>query len=263
MELVRVHCERYSSMSPTLSKEEAERRIFEALAPLVGLEIVPDSLCQRLPPAPDIECETKGSGPMAFELLALDAPHTRARLANMYATQEAWDRALAARPEPEKDRLVTECADLYLSVSIEEWAGSRARKKMMALIQDRLLGLPAAYSGELFESELEMPPGVHSASVSRGPLRNGPRIIAPSAGHCLPPQVDKIREKLIDKTYQTGAPLELFAYAEHDEVDAHIDSLPAMEQCVKAHLPGSKFQRVSIFNLHFRQLVYRFPEELK
>jgi hypothetical protein len=130
----------------------------------------------------------------------------------------------------------------------------------MTLIQDRLLKLPAEFSGELYENKLEMPPGVHWARAARGAHENGPQIIAPSAGYWLPPQVDKIREKLVDKVYQTSAPLELFAYSEHDEVDAHIASLPAIEQCIKAHLPGSKFHRVSVFNLGFLQLVYRFPE---
>ena len=64
-------------MTEELTKEQIERRIFEALAPLVGMDVVPGSIRQLTPPAPDIECETRGSGPKAVELVALDAPHTR------------------------------------------------------------------------------------------------------------------------------------------------------------------------------------------
>jgi hypothetical protein len=75
----------------------------------------------------------------------------------------------------------------------------------------------------------------------------------------LPPQLEKIEEKLVAKTYRTDAPLELFAYSRHDEVDGHLGSLAAIEQCITTHLPGSQFQRVSVFNLGFLQLVYCHP----
>jgi hypothetical protein len=118
-----------SPMSAKLTKEEAERRIFEALAPLVGLEIVLGSTRQRPPPAPDIECDAQGCGLRAFELVALDAPHTRTRLANMQVTQEAWGRALGARAAPEKAWLSKHCTNLYLSVMTDELAGARSARR--------------------------------------------------------------------------------------------------------------------------------------
>jgi hypothetical protein len=91
------------------------------------------------------------------------------------------------------------------------------------------------------------------ASYAVRPRRKGPHITTSSAGSWLPPQLDKIREKLVDKTYRTDAPLELFAYSRHDEVDG----LAAIENCINTYLPGSRFRRVSVFNLGFLQLVYR------
>jgi hypothetical protein len=41
-------------MIEDLTKEQVERRIFEALTPLVGMEVVPGSIRQKPPPAPDI-----------------------------------------------------------------------------------------------------------------------------------------------------------------------------------------------------------------
>jgi hypothetical protein len=90
-------------------------------------------------------------------------------------------------------------------------------------------------------------------------LKDCPHIVAPSAGYWLPPQLEKIREELVTKAYHTDAPLELFAYSRHDEVDGHLGGLAAIEACIKAHLPASKFERVSVFNLAFRQLVFRYP----
>jgi hypothetical protein len=243
-------------MTQALTKQQLERRIFEALAPLVGADVVPGSIRQLDPPAPDIECETKASGPWAIELVALDAQDTRTRLRNMGTTSQAWDRALSMRPVAEQAQLKAQSADLHLSVNLSESAGTRVRTKIMALIQDRLLKLPAGFSGPIFNA-LNAPPDVFHASANRGLVRNGPHITTSSAGPWLPPQLDKIREKLVDKSYRTAAPLELFAYSEHDEVDGHVNGRVAIDQCIKAHLPRSKFQRVSVFNLGFRQLVYR------
>ena len=245
-------------MTEELTKEQVERRIFEALAPLVGMDVVPESIRQLTPPAPDIECETRGSGPKAVELVALDAPHTRMRLENMRTTQESWNRAFALRPPTEREALNARCGDMFLSVHFDEAAGARDRSRLMQLIQDRLLNLPPGFSGELFD-DFDAPAGVDWARVGHGNVKDGPHIVAPSAGYWLPPQLDKIQEKLTAKTYRTHAPLELFAYSRHDEVDGHVDGLAAIEGCIKKHLPGSQFAHVSVFNLGFLQLVYRYP----
>jgi hypothetical protein len=245
-------------MTEDLTKEQVERRIFEALAPLVGLSVVPGSIRQLRPPAPDIECEVIGVGPKAVELVAVDAPQTRRRLESMRTTNEAWNRAFALRSAVEKEALKSRCADMFLSVHFDEAAGARDRTRLMHLIQDRLLGLPVGFSGELY-SEIDAPAEVDWAKVFHSNVKDGPHIVSPSAGHWLPPQLEKIQEKLVAKTYRTDAPLELFAYSRHDEVDGHVGGLAAIEECVKRHLPGSQFERVSVFNLGFRQLVYRYP----
>lgn len=245
-------------MTEDLTKEQAERRIFEALAPLVGMEVVPGSIRQKRPPAPDIECEAIGVGPWAVELVALDAPHTHTRLENMRGTKEMWDRAFALRSRIEQEALNARCGDMFLSVHFDETAGARDRTRLMHLIQDRLLGLPVGFSGELY-SDIDAPAEVDWAKVFHGSVKDGPHIVAPSAGHLLPPQLEKIQEKLVAKTYRTDAPLEIFAYSKHDEVDGHVGGLAAIEQCIKTHLPGSQFRRVSVFNLGFLQLVYRYP----
>lgn len=244
-------------MTEDLTKEQVERRIFEALAPLAGVQVV-GSIRQRPPPAPDIECEAIGVGPLAVELVALDDPQTHTRLENMRTTHEAWDRAFAMRSRIEQEALKGRCSDMLLSVHFDEAAGARDRARLMHLIQDRILALPAVFSGELY-GDIDAPAAVDWAKVFHGNVTEGPHIVSPSAGYWLPPQLEKIEEKLVAKTYRTDAPLELFAYSRHDEVDGHVGGLAAIEECIKKHLPGSRFQRVSVFNLGFLQLVYRYP----
>jgi hypothetical protein len=241
-----------------LTKEQAELRVFESLARLAGYEIVGGSIKQSPPPAPDIECETAG-GPLAVELVALDAPDTRTRLNNMHATEQAWVRALAQWPDAERERLAVQCEDVYLGLQIENSAGPRARTVLLKQVQAALLSKPSRFEGELF-SFFDHPPGLMGATVHRGPRKtNGPRIIAPSAGSLQRPQVDKIEQKLTAKTYRTSAPLELFAYSTHDEVDAYLDGLRCIDASVQQHLPRSLFRRVWVFDFGREQLKYTFP----
>jgi hypothetical protein len=88
---------------------------------------------------------------------------------------------------------------------------------------------------------------------------DGPRMIAPSAGKLLRPQVDKIEEKLTAKTYRTSAPLELFAYSAHDEVDGYFDGLSAIQLCIQQHLSGSHFRRVWVFDFGRGELKLSSP----
>jgi len=251
-------------MAAELSKAQVERRVFEKLAPLAGYQVVPGSIRQDPPPAPDIACEVVGVGPLAVELVALDHEETRTRLSNMFSTEEAWDRALTTRPQAEQARLRAECDDVLLSLNFAEAAGSRARRDAMLAIQDRLLALGPSFTGSLFAGVAGIagaaaPGGLRDAVVHRGHVSQGPRLSAPSAGSWLPPQIDKIQEKLTDKRYQTSAPLELFAYATHDEPDGAVGLLEQIDRCVCTHLPGSLFRRVHVFHVGFGQLIYRYP----
>jgi hypothetical protein len=246
-------------MSPSVSKVERERRIFETLLPLTGMRLVPNSLRQEDPPAPDIECQIEQVGPFAVELVALDAEETRTRLTNMQGMDEAWNRALMQWSSADQARLRQYCTEVFLSLDVASNAGNRARAEIMKAIQKKLLSTPTHFEGELF-TPWDRPTGLAVARVHRGGVMDGPRISAPSAGSWCMPQVDKIREKLVDKSYRTSAPLELFAYSTHDDVDAHVDSRNAIDECVRRYLPGSQFRRVRVFNLAFQQLKYTYPQ---
>jgi hypothetical protein len=259
LHLQAVSAGKIQALKRKLSKEEEERITFEVLASLAGLKVIPGSIAQNLPPSPDIECQVEGQGGMAFELVALDAADTRRRLSHWQATRGAWDRALKSWPDKEQELLRGDGGNLTLSLIIHDQADVKARIEIMREIQARLLANGAGFKGHLFEED-DYPEVLERARVFRDDnVINGPQIYAPSGGAWLVPQVDKIREKLTDKDYRTDRPLELIAYATHDELDAHVDSLRMICECVQRHLPGSRFRRVWVFNRHFRQLCYVYP----
>jgi hypothetical protein len=238
---------------PRLDKPAVELRIFEALAPLIGLEIVPFSIQQ--PDPPDIVCLVQDQGSLAVELVAIDDDATRKRLNNMANTKEAWDRALQQWPQHEKGLLVLDLKDAYVSVVFSKEPGMRDRSKLFKALQGWLL-THSGFSGRVELGELELM-GVEQLAIYRNQkIQDGPGISSPSAGYWLPPQVSKIVEKLRDKDYPTDIPLELFVYATHDEPNGAVGSLEAIQAAVAEHLPTSRFRRVHLFHVGFRQHIW-------
>jgi hypothetical protein len=129
-----------------LTKSERERRVFEALAPLIGWNVTQGSVVQ--PDPPDIICEVAGHGRLAVELVALDAPETRSRLDNMITTDEAWDRASTTLSVENQERLRIDVNDVFLSIGFRNKAGLRDRTKALQSVQEFLLQYPG-YVGVL------------------------------------------------------------------------------------------------------------------
>jgi hypothetical protein len=244
---------------PRLSKQAIERRTFEALAPLIGWEIVPGSVQQPAPPQPDILCEVVERGPVAVELVSLDDEDTRLRLSNMFNTRDAWALALSRWPEDVQHRLRADLLNAYISLNFSEDLGTRDRAEVLRAVQQVLSAAPN-FAGAIAAESIGTPPGFHGAKVGRfDHIKDGPKFSAPSAGYWKPPQANKIAEKLSDKTYTPAAPLELFAYSPHDEPDGAVGSLEEIHAVVAKHLSGSQFRCVHVFHLGFLKHICSMP----
>ena len=243
---------------PRFTKEAIERRVFEALAPLVGWDVVSGSIVQPVPPQPDILCQVRGHGAIAVELVAIDASDTRLRLTNMFETPDAWKAAMAARPKEEQKILQSDLQNAHISVHFGNEQGRRDRASVLGALQTFLLEQPH-FSGEIATEDIGMPSGFHGARIGRFETTTGPHVSAPSGAFWQPPQVAKIVEKLSDKTYEVTPPLELFAYATHDEPDGAVGSLETIQAAVAEHLPGSQFRRVHLFHVGFLKHICSMP----
>jgi hypothetical protein len=241
-------------MTP-LTKEQIEFRTFVALSPLASLSVVPNSISQPAPPAPDIYCEIVGLGPLAVELVAIDDDETRTRLNHMFNTKEAWGRALSRWPPREQLQVQANAADVFLSLNFDNGARMQEHVQALIAVQHLLLDVPG-FTGDVPLDRFGTIRGLNAAKVFRGNVKDGPQLSAPSGGYWLPPQADKLVEKLRDKKYETRAPLELFAYATHDEPDGAVGSLEAIQGAVTAHLPGSLFRRVHLFHRGFLRHIW-------
>jgi hypothetical protein len=242
-----------------LTKQEFERRVFEELALLAGLQVVPGTISQ--PDPPDIVCEIVGKGPLAVELVSIDAPETRSRLDNMSAMDDAWSRALATQPTETQTSIVAETADVFFSIVFDSQAGLRDRTKALRAVQEFLLQ-HSGYVGALPLNVVGRNHRIASATIHRGHVTRGPKFSHFSAGRWLPPQVSVVKAKLRPGRYQkSDIPIELFAYAVHDEPDLAIGSLEQLQNVIAEQLPVSVFRRAYVFDLGFRRLLFSYPTE--
>ncbi|HEX3949489.1 MAG TPA: hypothetical protein VHW95_06535 [Steroidobacteraceae bacterium] len=246
-------------MTMFFNKEQSERRAFEALAPLIGLAVIPGTIQQLRPPAPDIQCEVTGIGHYNAELVALDDDTTRRRLNNMYNSEKALERAIGSLTPEEQATVSAEMADVHISMIFDENAGTRDRGKLVTGVLRELLARPAGFRGDIYGDLDDLPRGLHSATIARFKKANGPTITSPSAGYWCPPQLEQITTKLKDKTYQCSGRLELFAYSIHDEPDGAVGGLEGIEQTIRQDIGTSKFDRVHVFHVGFLKHILTLP----
>ncbi|WP_265298923.1 hypothetical protein [Verminephrobacter eiseniae] len=242
-----------------MTKVEMELKYFERMASLAKMPLKPNTIKQKKPPAPDIECSIQDVGPLAIELVALDSENTQTRLNNMFRTSDCWEEALKMRPLMEQERLRVSCKNVFLRLEISNEAGNRNRRELMRSIQEKLLKRPDNFVGELYDSE-EFPNNCQGVTVIRDDnITDGPQISAPSDFENLHPlQIEKIKEKLTKKTYETSNPLDLFAYSIFDGINIYagiyVDRLVEIDACVNEHLADSRFRRVWVFDLALGKL---------
>jgi hypothetical protein len=240
---------------PRFTTQAIELRVFNALAPLIGWDVVPGSILQPRPRQPDLLCDLVGQGTVAVEFVSLDAQTTRMRLNNMFSTPRAWDRALEMKPRGEQQRLKSTLSDAYITADFRDEAKLSMRAEALNRLQSYLLG-HLGRRGEVTAGHLGFPEGFHKVTIWRGGVTDGPHVGSSSGGYWQGPQVNNIVDHL-QNTYQIdGRPLDLFAYSTHDDPDGHVNSLANIQAVVAQHLSGSQFRRVHVFHLGFRQHIW-------
>jgi hypothetical protein len=242
------------------TKQAIERRAFDALADILAWRVEPGSVEQPPPPHPDIRFKIATDSPLAVELVAIDPATTRLRMSNMSGTPYAWRQAMNWWSEDTRQQFLADLQDVHVSVHFANDAGIRDRAKVLFGLQSFFLSRPD-FAGRVMPEDLEFPQGFRLANVGRfKSISNGPEVVAPSGDYLRPPQVDKIKEKLCDKSYDSaGAPMELFAYAMHDEPDGAVGWLESIQSTVAEHIAGSKFRRVHLFHVGFKRHIWSYP----
>lgn len=185
---------------------------------------------------------------------------------NNFSMNDSWESALEHCTKTDQEKLRMACKNINLNISgLNNISGTRDLTKIMQLIQKQLLSHSTDFTGDFYLTHEDISSGTLlplslSVKVTRfDAILNGPRINTLLAGSWEMPEIQKITEKLTIKKYITSSPLELWVYSLYDEIDAHIDSLAKIEKSVTENIDKSKFRRVRVFDLLFKELKGVYP----
>jgi hypothetical protein len=242
-----------------------ERLIFAEFASASGLPVVLDTIESRPPPEPDILCEVKGHGHVAFELGEVVDPAFEQATSERVRTRKAFRAAYGALPPDDRKR-IEDCLGGVPAVFVGFARGTSPGKWRHAA--KSIVTILAARSRAAQDEDR---PHEDERAVWWIPeLGEGAEILVrrcttetPYLGVTeLTPVRDPtphLLEKKFAKKYSTTAPIELLAYfvaaPSPEESDRRLDML----NLLKAETE-SPYRRVWLFDWFKRKVVLVHPE---
>jgi hypothetical protein len=238
------------------NKRDHELRTFEEFCAAARLTIVPGTIVQPDPPAPDLSAEFELLGRTAFELVRLNHPDQLTRLSLMHLTPQFLANAFTALPVEMHARLSSMYADGIITVHFRGAVNFGERRRALPFVWDTLASQPAGFVGKVDLWQLSAPEAIELIWVNRGKTFGTPYFKTQTAGYVLPLAVDRVGEKL-QKHYQCAEPLELLAYVHWGEL-AHANAADEIAAVVERHLPGSQFRRVWVYEGLIHRVALQF-----
>lgn len=228
-------------------KEERERAIFGEFAEAVGLPVIAGTLQSRQSPEPDLLCEIRGRGLVAFELVELIDQDFQER----FTALGRFDRLLRDYPNelPDADR--AQFHQKYADAAIGVTFKLLPLRQLKAFLPELFRWLRQDVPPDASSLELDMPAALRAAFDRVAVQRPKPLldISATSSGYLADPTFDSVREKLQVRRYTTPHPKELLAYTTFDLLLPMDVWQPKFEQPLIALLNASTFQRLWVFSL--------------
>jgi hypothetical protein len=237
-------------------KRYHERTTFEQFCTATGIAIVPGSIDQPDPPAPDLIANLLGIGRVAFELVRLNADEQLMRMNLMHKAPGFFEEQFATLPSDLQSQIKSMYIDGIITIGFKPGVGLGARKNAMPAVWDILVTLPPAFKGQVDLWDRTALRDVSSIWVTRGKTGGRPWFKSYATGYVLPLAADRIAEKL-QKRYQCAEPLELLAYVDQGEL-AHLNAPDEIAAVVSLHLPESQFRQVWVYEGLQRRVALRY-----
>ncbi len=242
---------------PTDLKQKAERATFEQFCDAAALTIVPGTLQQLPPPAPDVLVELAGVGPVGFELVRLNDPEQMIRHSLLYKVPRLLEAALANLPDTQRVALHHKYRDGHITVAFKSGASVTDCKRALPFVWKELEAAPDGYSGRIDLWGKRAPPKLETIWISRIVTGGRPRFKSFAFGYVLPRRHEEIARKL-KKRCACDAPLELLAYVDLGEL-AHVNAETEIRDVVNRWLPGSQFRRVWVYEGMHQRVAFSVP----
>lgn len=226
-------------------KRAQERRVFERFCQNAGLVIVPRTLQQPAPPAPDVIVELERRGRVAFELVRLDHEDEMMGRSHLLRASHFFEREYDALPPARRASIASQYGDAEITIEFHRTATIPERRKALEFIWATLERLMPGFNGQLSLAKLNAPSALHTVWVLRAEKRERPKFRSFLLGSPLPVQASRIADKL-QNHYACSEPLELLAYREIGEFSYQTDEAD-IRQVIDTHLSTSQFRRVWLF----------------
>ncbi len=233
-----------------------ELRIFKSFATVCDLPIITESIEKRDPPEPDIKCNVKGVGTIAFELTELIDRGFANMVGKQIETKTELDKHYNGLGERVKQEFFRHYSDAIIFIHFENSLSLRQRKKLFPTIFQHLLSLNDSFEGNTLHHDPEFKGKLKWITITRGV--NGPIFDDVPVSTIGDPTVTANKTKFLKK-YLTNYPLHLLSFIDLNPMFPDHIWLPSAIEYTKRNIKQSQFEKLWIFDFQKKEVKYRYP----
>jgi len=231
-------------------------KIFKSFARLCDLPIVGNSIEKRDPPEPDIKCDVKGIGAIAFELTELIDRGFANMVGKQIETKTELDNHYNGLDVREKEEFYRKYLDAIIFIHFENDYTLRQRKNLFPSIFKNLLSLNDGFEGDTLHNEPRFKKKLKWISISRGV--NGPIFDDVPVSTIGDPSVSAIKAKFL-KQYSINHPLHLLSFIDLNPMFPDHIWLPNVMEYTEQNIKQSQFEKVWVFDFQKKEIKCRYP----
>ena len=224
-----------------------ELEIFLSFAKRHPIQMEIASARKAREPKPDIECDkSDGSGAIAFEMVEIVDEHLYKGVIDQIRLEESFRRSYDSMPDESRTRLQSKYQNTALLMFFHQDLSFHKRNESIPSVLsylDRILQL----GGEHAPSDSRLKSVLRKViPFSTGLL--GPRFLVDATDAIADPLIERLREKIEKRSYETPWPMELVAYYHRQIEPPNASWLDPAVQYVQDNLRSSNFHVVWIYS---------------
>ena len=240
----------------TMSIEEErqakkERIIFQLFVKAAHLAVIPDSIRSEPPPAPDILCEIRGRGPVAFELGEIVTPALLKETADGQQLIKPFQTACKKHSE-----IAARYHDARIYVGFVRGLTMRKRRELVPEVVDELFK-HSENSVRYIPVPRKLKTVLVEIAVTRG-VSNGPQFDVQEAAKRTEEIFTQI-EKKCKKRYVSNHSIELLAYYISQPSSDRVNWQSKFHDYVFKIFPECPFERIWIYDHRRKSIKYVYP----
>jgi hypothetical protein len=204
-----------------------------------------DAIEKRNPPEPDIRCEIRHQGPVAFELVEIiDEAQVARNQGIQLDVMETFREKFNEMSQAHQHRLRELIGNTTVRVRMNPAVSVQRRRAAIPGILADLLNIERQFEGEyVLPADLRT---LASLTIVRGNF-DGPRFTAMHGAHYNPIPTTGLERKL-NRAYQSDAPMELLAYFDTQHAPLP-EAIARLRTFVESRIAASAFEQVWIYDV--------------